>query len=104
MTAKTEKIKIKGLPRIASAILGVWGVAVAAKAFYDLFAGEPEANIYSAQKWQFVTQEQWLRYGGFELAYGLACLLLAWGLWRYSRFLPEWIERARREPDLQLFD
>lgn len=104
MTAKTEKIKIKGLPRIASAILGAWGLAVGAKALYDLFVGEPEANIYSPDKWQFVTQRQWLRYGGFELVYGLACLALAVALWRYSSFLPDWIERPRREPDLSLFD
>jgi hypothetical protein len=71
---------------------------------YDLFVGEPEANLYSPQKWQFVTQEQWLRYGGFELAYGLSCLALAGLLWRYSRFLPEFVERARRGPELQLFD
>ena len=99
-----EKIKVRGLPRIASAFLGAWGVVVALKALYDLFAGEPEANLYSAEKWQFVTQPQWLRYAGFELAYGLSCLALAWLLWRYSRFLPEWIERPRRPPELQLFD
>ena len=104
MNAKTEKIKVRGLPRIASALLVVWGLSVAAKAVYDLFVGEPEANIYSPQKWQFVTQEQWLRYGGFELAYGLCCLALAWALWRYSRFLPDWIERPRRGLDLHLFD
>ena len=99
-----EKIKVRGLPRIASALLGAWGISVVLKALYDLFLGEPEANLYSAEKWQFVTQAQWLRYSGFELAYGLSCLALAWLLWRYARFLPEWIERPRREPELQLFD
>lgn len=103
-TAKIEKIKLRGLPRIAGAILGGFGALVSCKALYDLFAGEPEANLYSPQKWQFVTQEQWLRYGGFELAYGLACVGLAVLLWRYSRFLPEFVERARREPELSLFD
>lgn len=66
--------------------------------------GEPEANLYSPVKWQFVTREQWLRYSGFELTYGLACLGLAVLLWRYSRFLPEWIQRPRRPAELQLFD
>ena len=99
-----ERIKIKGLPRIAAAILGIWGLAVSFKALYDLFAGEPEANIYSPVPWQFVSQEQWLRYGGFELAYGLSCVGLAWLLFKYARLLPEWIERPRREPDFQLFD
>ena len=99
-----EKIKIKGLPRIAGAILGVWGAVVACKALYDLFAGEPEANIYSPAPWQFVSQEQWLRYGGFELAYGLACAGLAWWLFRYSRLLPEWIERPKRPSEISLFE
>ena len=53
-----EKIKVRGLPRIASTLLGIWGAVVALKALYDLFSGEPEANLYSPQKWQFVTQEQ----------------------------------------------
>ena len=99
-----EKIKLKGLPRISGAILGAWGMAVSFKALYDLFKGEPEANLYSSVPWQFVTEEQWLRYAGFELTYGLACAGLAWVLFRYSRFLPEWIERPKRASDLQLFD
>lgn len=100
----TERIKVRGLPRIAAGVLGVWGTIVSLKAVYDIFVGEPEANLYSPHKWEFVSQEQWLRYGGFELAYGLALLALAWLLVKYSRFLPEWVERPRREPDLQLFD
>lgn len=73
------------------------------KALWDLFAGEPEANLYSAYKWQFVTQEQWLRYAGFELCYGAALLALAWVLARYARRLPEWVERRKAEPDHDLF-
>jgi len=77
---------------------------VAFKGLYDLFIGEPEANLYSVEKWQFVTQQQWLRYAGFELAYGLALIALAVVIKKYSRFLPETIERPRREPDLKLFE
>ena len=103
-TTTTEKIKVRGLPRIAGAILGGFGLAVSLKALYDLFIGEPEANLYSPAKWQFVTQQQWLRYAGFELVYGFACLGLAWYLWRWSQLLPEWVERPRRLPALQVFD
>ncbi len=99
-----EKIRIRGLAHLASAILGLWGAGIAAKALYDLFLGEPEANLYAQRKWAFVTQEQWLRYAGFELAYGLACLGLSWVLLRYARFLPEFLERPRREPELRLFE
>lgn len=99
-----EKIKVRGLPRIAGAILGAWGAVVVLKALYDLFAGEPEANLYSPEKWMFVTQAQWLRYAGFELAYGLSLAGLAWLLWKYSLLLPEWVERPRRASDVELFD
>lgn len=98
-----EKVKVRGLAHLCAGLFGVWGAVVTVKAVYDLLAGEPEANLYSAEKWQFVTQEQWLRYAGFELCYGAACLALAWAVWRYSRFLPDWIERPRSEPDTGLF-
>lgn len=99
-----EKIKIRGLAHIASCLIGSWGALVAVKSLYDLFIGEPEANLYSPQKWAFISSEQWLRYAGFELCYGLACLALTWVLSRYARFLPAVIERPRREPEFQLFD
>lgn len=104
MSAATEKVKIRGLAHVCAGILGVWGAVVSCKALYDLALGEPEANMYSAQKWQFVTQEQWLRYAGFELCYGAACVALAWAIVRYARFLPDWIERPRAEPDTRLFE
>ncbi len=98
-----ERIKIRGLAVLFSAVVGLWGLVVSCKGVFDLFVGEPDANLYSSYKWQFITQEQWLRYGGFELAYGLACAGLAWAVWRYSRFLPEAVDRPRRAPDFDLF-
>ncbi len=88
-----ERVKVRGLARLAACLMGGWGVLVAPKGLYDLFWGQPEANLYSPAPWQFVTLEQWRRYAGFELLYGLACLGLAWYLVRYARFLPEWVER-----------
>jgi hypothetical protein len=98
-----ETIKIRGLVRLAAAIFAGWGGPVALKGLYDLFLGEPEANLYAPKPWAFVTQEQWLRWSGFELAYGLACLGLAWYCWRWSARLPETVRRARREPEFSLF-
>jgi hypothetical protein len=98
-----EKVKVRGLSRIAAWAFSLWGFIVTLKAFYDLFVGEPEANLYAPHPWAFVTREEWLRYGGFELAYGLALLGLAWFVFRYSSFLPEFIERPRREPEFKLF-
>ena len=99
-----ETIKIKGLARLAAAIFAGWGGLVSFKGLWDLFAGEPEANLYAPQKWAFVTQAQWLRWSGFELTYGLACCGLAWYCLRWSRRLPATVERAVREPEFSLFD
>ena len=90
-----EKVKIRGLVRIAGWLLNIWGGVVAFKGLYDCFFGEPEANYYSLEKWQFVTQDQWLKWGGFEMAYGLACMGLGWACWETAKRLPEWIERAK---------
>jgi len=85
----TQRIAVRGLPRIGAWLFGVWGAVVVLKSVYDLFWGTPEANLYAPAPWAFVSKEQWLRYAGFELCYGLCCLGLALGLVRYSRFLPE---------------
>lgn len=104
MASPVEKVKVRGLAHLCAGLFGLWGAVVSAKALYDLLIGEPEANLYSAEKWQFVTQEQWLRYAGFELAYGAALLALAWAVYRYARFLPVWVERPKAEPDIRLFE
>lgn len=102
--SQKERVKVRGLARICAWVLGSWGAVVAFKAAYDLFGGEPEANLYAPQKWAFVTREEWLRYGGFELAYGAALLALAWYAYGYSRFLPETVERPAQEPEFKLFE
>ena len=102
-TSTHETIKIRGLARLAAAIFAGWGGLIAFKGLWDLFLGEPEANLYSPQKWQFVTQAQWLRWAGFELAYGVACGALAWYCVLWGRRLPETVSRARRDPDFELF-
>jgi hypothetical protein len=100
-----ETIKIRGLARLAAAMFAGWGGLVLSKGVYDRFlGGEPEANLYAPAPWAFVTREQWARYAGFELAYGLACLALAWWCLRLSRRLPETVSRPRREPEFSLLD
>lgn len=79
-------------------LFAAWGLAVSVKGFGDRFLGwEPEANRYAPAPWAFVSREQWARYAGFELAYGLSCLGLATLLFRYSRFLPETVSRPRSD-------
>lgn len=99
MGTVNEKIKIRGLAVLSSWIFLLWGGLIAIKGIYDLFLGEPEANLYAPQAWAFVTREQWARYGGFELFYGLVCLGLGWYLLRYSAFLPETVMRPRTDAE-----
>ena len=94
-----EKIKIKGLARMAGWMFYAWGGLVAFKGLYDAFFGEPEANLYSPEKWQFVTQRQWARWSGFEMAYGLACVGLGLACWVAAKRLPDWTLRPKSSPD-----
>jgi hypothetical protein len=103
-SSTTETVKIRGLARLTAAIFAGWGGLVAFRGAWDAFAGEPEANLYAPEKWMFVTQAQWMRYAGFELAYGMACLFLALYCARWARRLPETVQRVRREPEFTLFD
>lgn len=69
-----DKAELRGLLHIAGWTLIGWGSLAALLGIGHAFFGEPEANYFSPEKWQFVTQEQWLRWSGFEVTYGLACI------------------------------
>jgi hypothetical protein len=88
-----KKIKIRGLVVAASWIFLAWGGIVAVKGVYDAFWGEPEANFFSPQKWDFISRHQWLTWTGFEITYGLACVGIALVLRAYAPLLPPYIER-----------
>lgn len=95
MNALREKIRIRGLVVIAGRLFMLWGAAVALAGLYHAFWGEPEANFYSFSKWEFVTRAEWLRWSGFEIAYGLACLGLGLACLEFSKRVPEWVEREK---------
>jgi len=97
-----EKKKIRGLVFGAGWIFLVWGIVVTIKGFWDSFLGEPEANLYSPHKWDFITQSQWLNWAGFEIAYGFACIFIALVLRSYARRLPEYIEVNSANPNDQI--
>lgn len=88
-----EKVAIRGLAHLSAWMFAGWGGLVALKGLWDCFGGEPEANKFSPGPWEFVTREQWFRYAGFEVAYGLACVGVALALRAYGRRLPEVVER-----------
>lgn len=95
-----EKIAVRGLARLAGWAFVAWGAIIVLKGLWDCFLGQPEANYFSSRPWEFVTREQWLRYAGFELAYGLACLALGRAAWAFARRLPEWVEREKPAEDI----
>jgi len=90
-----EKIKVRGLVRIAGWIFICWGAVAALKGFWDAFLGEPEANLYSPKPWEFISRNQWFTWAGFEITYGLACIAIAFLLWKYAVRLPEYMERPQ---------
>lgn len=90
-----EKTKVRGLVLSSGWIFLIWGLITAAKGLWDSFFGEPEANLYSAQKWEFITKAQWFNWAGFEITYGLACVALALILWAYAKRVPEYIDRKQ---------
>ncbi|MBD3271535.1 MAG: hypothetical protein GF384_03225 [Elusimicrobia bacterium] len=97
-----EKIIIRGLIRSAGWIFCVWGCIVTLRGVWDAFWGEPEANYFSSVKWEFITQEQWHRYSGFEISYGLACIGIAYLLWKFSSLVPEFYTRPAQQYDERL--
>jgi len=96
-------VKVRGLANLAASIFGVWGSVILLKSLYNLLWGTPEANLYSALPWQFVTLEQWTRYAGFELCYGVSCVALAWIILGYARFLPKTIRKKREKTRIALW-
>lgn len=84
--------------KISSAAFKVWGAVAALKGVYDMISGEPEANMFSPEKWQFVTYEQWLRWGGFELSYGIFCVAFGYFLYEIARSTSS-VERNAEIPD-----
>ena len=88
MTAPGRRVAVRGLAHLAAAVFWVGGAAASLKGFWDAFFGAPEARFFSAKPWDFVTREQWFRFTGLELTFGLACLALGAACRVYARRLP----------------
>jgi hypothetical protein len=92
----TEKTAVAGLARLTGWMFIPWGGLVAVKGVYDAFLGQPEANFYSPHPWEFVTRAQWIRWSGFELTYGLACIAVGVAARVYARRLPEFVIKEKK--------
>ncbi len=86
---KIEKIKIRGLVCQSGWIFFIWGIIVAIKGLLDAFILNPES--------EFVSLDEWLKYAGFELTYGLACLGVGILLFKFSPRVKEYIVRDKEE-------
>jgi len=86
--SKTKRVAVRGVVRFPSVLFFLVGGGAALKGIWDSFFGAPEANVFSPVPWSFVTREEWLRFAGFELAFGLACVGVGLTLWVWSRELP----------------
>ncbi|TXH28794.1 MAG: hypothetical protein E6Q99_02035 [Elusimicrobia bacterium] len=88
MTAPGRRFAVRGLAHLAAGVFFVVGAAAALKGLWDAFLGAPEARFFSAKPWDFVTRDQWFRFAGLELTYGLACLALGAACRVFARRLP----------------
>lgn len=94
-----ESIEVRALAHVAAGLFALTGIVVMVKGLWDCFGGQPEANFFSPAPWMFVTRDQWMRYVGFELCYGLACGGLALAAVLYGRRWPETRTRAVSSED-----
>ncbi|MCK5533845.1 hypothetical protein KAI68_01925 [bacterium] len=86
---KIEKIKIRGLVRQSGWIFLIWGIVVAIKGLLDAFLLNPPS--------EFISLDEWLRYAGFEIIYGIACLGVGILLFKFSRRVKEYVVRDKEE-------
>ena len=80
-----QKIKYRAVFKSSGWIFTVWGMIVVMKGLYDVFVGLPES--------EFVPLANWSKYAGFEVVYGLACIMMGLVIFEFSKKVPEIIER-----------
>ena len=80
-----QKIKYRAVFKSSGWIFTVWGMIVVMKGLYDVFVGLPES--------EFVPLTNFSKYAGFEVVYGLACILAGLVIFEFSKKVPEILER-----------
>ena len=79
-----QKVRYRAIFRSSGWIFSIWGSIVIIKGLYDAFVGVPES--------EFITSDKWLKYSGFEVVYGLACLTVGYLIFEFAKRIPEFIE------------
>lgn len=80
-----QKIKYRAVFKSSGWIFIIWGIIVVTKGLYDVFIGLPES--------EFVPLEKFAKYSGFEVVYGLACVIVGLAIFEFAKKLPEIIEK-----------
>lgn len=78
-----RRLKYRAVYKTSGWIFCTWGVIVVLKGIYDVFIGLPES--------EFVPLEKFAKYSGFEVVYGIACVLVGLAIFEFAKHLPEFL-------------
>ncbi|HAX61734.1 MAG TPA: hypothetical protein DCX95_04125 [Elusimicrobia bacterium] len=84
-----QKIRYRAVFKGSGWIFTVWGIIVVLKGLYDVFVGLPES--------EFVPLANFSKYAGFEVVYGLACILMGLVIFEFAKKVPEFIEKVEAD-------
>ena len=82
-----QKIKYRAVFKSSGWIFAVWGTIVVLKGLYDVVVGLPES--------EFVPLVKWSKYAGFEVVYGIACILIGLVIFEFAKRIPEFTEQPQ---------
>lgn len=80
-----QKIRYRAVFKSSGWIFLIWGGIVTLTGLYDAFFGLPES--------EFVPLANWSKYAGFEVVYGIACVLVGLLIFEFAKRVPEILER-----------
>lgn len=80
-----REVKLRAVVRTGGWIFIIWGIIVVIKGILDAFILEPES--------EFIALKDWIRYSGFEITYGVVCILFGLVILEFSKRVKEKIKR-----------
>jgi len=88
-----KEVKLRPVVKAGGWIFIIWGIVVVVKGILDAFIFEPET--------EFIALKEWIRYAGFEIVYGFACILFGLVIFEFSKRVKEKIKK-RIENSIEL--
>jgi len=83
--SEVKEVKLRPVVRTSGWIFVIWGTVVVIKGILDAFFLEPES--------EFITIKEWIRYAGFEIIYGFACIIFGLVIFEFSKRVKEKIKK-----------